>query len=493
MRIGLAAVNEASHRVRALMTSGWIISDSDVGIEATSVGLAPTSRLRQLAPAADLLTSFTANGTFGDFEITLRLINGTLEVESCEPGDIELTFADATSREAARAAAQHNAASAETLPLDWRVRAVVSLSKLAGMGGVEIRAVLSRTWLVDRITEAGPAGIGYWLPTEGRRLYVALDDTTDVVHFGLASFSGNIDSVVVPDHDTGSLSAISPSAEIVPDHVAPLGPPCLAGQWSEVSRVFGAALIATVWRIVANTTSADGLGIEIVGFKRLAVKVPEPSQLRESDVVGTASLSNWIRQDVSPDRLLAVRQVASLYADADVLQHPQEVLESAEVIFVGLRGEAVAEALRSARDAQAASAESVRQTLKSAQELTKNSTDRVLASLVSIGAIVVTNSTRDLSDETGRLLLLFIAGFLVFLAVVSLVIDGPSLALPIRTLRDDLKHGSPLLSDGQRDRATSLPSLAAVKQRIILVRVATPLVYASVAASIIMWGHPTSS
>jgi hypothetical protein len=92
-------------------------------------------------------------------------------------------------------------------------------------------------------------------------------------------------------------------------------------------------------------------------------------------------------QDTSPDRLLAVRQVVSLYEHDDPFRDAQDVQASAEIIYVGWRNDAVTEVVESSRDAQAQGNDAVRQALMCSQDLAKAATERFLSGLVAVVAV----------------------------------------------------------------------------------------------------------
>jgi hypothetical protein len=283
--------------------------------------------------------------------------------------------------------------------------------------------------------------------------------------------------------------AASSDVLALPSQLAPFQPE-LAGPWERAARVLAAAFVASTWHRLASAVVEDGAAIEILGFKRVKPRLLEPSELSDEVIDGTRRLHAWAFQDLSPDRLLAVRQVVSLYLDDSAIRQPADVLDSAELVFVGLRSDAVADAMQSARDAQGQAAETVRQSLKSVQDMLRSATERLFASLVAVAAVVVANATTKLSDRAGRDLLLAVAGYLALLGLVHVVLEGPLLTLPLRTLDDDLKKSQPMLTETQRQRAVALPSMTATRARVRRLRVLVPVVYGLLATAIFVWGYP---
>ena len=180
-----------------------------------------------------------------------------------------------------------------------------------------------------------------------------------------------------------------------------------------------------------------------------------------------------------------------MYHGIDAIQHAGDVLESAQSVFLGLRSDAVSEVIKSARESQAQALDTVRQSVKAAQDLVKNSTERVLASLVSVGAVVIANAAKSLSDETSRGLLLFVAAFLCLLALFALVIEGPLLASPLDTLDEDLRRGSRVVFDTQLQSVVSMPSVETTKRRVCFLRFVISSVYLVLAILIILFGFPS--
>jgi hypothetical protein len=236
--------------------------------------------------------------------------------------------------------------------------------------------------------------------------------------------------------------------------------------------------------------AGDRVTLDFLGFKRISLALPDPAELEPQAVAAGLELRRWALQDASPDRLLAVRQVVSLYEHDDPFRHAQDVQASAEIIYVGLRSDAVAEVVKSSRDAQAQAYDTVRQAVKSSQDLVKVATERFLAGLVTAGAIVIANANRNLSDVVSRNLSLLLAGFFGVLAVVAVFIEGPLLSLQMKHLATDLRTGSSLLTEQQRQSIVGGPGVRATWLRIRIIRVAIPVLYAGLALAIWRWGYP---
>lgn len=131
----------------------------------------------------------------------------------------------------------------------------------------------------------------------------------------------------------------------------------------------------------------------------------------------------------------------------------------------------------SSREAHAAAHEAVRATATASQDLVKNATQRSLAALVTVGAALVASADLVLPVSVGRLLILLVAAFLLVLALIAVVIEGPLLALPAKHLAADLEHQHDLLTGEQRTSVANTPSLQSAKRLSMTVRIEVPLLH----------------
>lgn len=495
MILDLRPLEVLRREIERLRTAGWVFSDEAHRILVERSVVSPIEGRHLLSVFGDALAVLRVEGTYGDFRVRIRLFGDVFEIVELPDGRLERFFEEPEERDAARRLEDREAEAALALPLTWHASGDLDLGRpLVAQPGVEVRVVLSSEWLIRNVIGGGVAGIARFVPDSGqRRVYIALEAPYEAVHFGSVSLTGYMSTLELPksaiplpgEELSGVGDALLPS----PSALVPYGE-VMRGPWLEVVRVCGAAFIASTWHRLATSVHDDGQLVEFLGFKRVVARLPAPADVETEIVAGTHRLYRWAFQDLSPDRLLAVRQVVSLYQDALALLRPKDVLESAEVVFVGLRTEAVAEVLRGTREAQSQAADSVRQSLKAVQDLTKSATERVLASLVAVAAVVAANSTRTLSDRVGRNLLLLVAAFMALLAIFAVVLEGPLLSLPLRKLKDDLREGNPILTESQRQRAAELPSVVATKRRVRILRAIVPLTYVALAAAILVWGYP---
>lgn len=497
LAIDLSSVNSARTEIDRLREAEWVFQDGDPLRAIARDRTDPIAARRELDGLGAAVISTRAIGRFGALTVGMRSIGGSFEIDAVSPsGSLEPIFEEKRDRDLAQQLEDREPTAALALPLTWELTAELDLSALVvSEADVEIRVLLNSEWLTHAVLTASVRELVRFVPTgPGRRAYVALDASpAHQRHFGAISFVGPTDVLTLPppvaplageERSRAAIAAPPPSSLIR------LEPEVLTGPWEAVARAFASGFIASTWQRLASQLHDSEAVLEFLGFKRVQVQLPPREALTDEIVSGTIALYQWAFQDLSPDRLLALRQVVSLYENEDAVLRPIDVVDSAEVVFLGLRSDAVAEVIKASRDAQTQALDTVRQSLRSVQDLAKSATERLLASLVAVGAVVAANATKTLNDEVGRNLLLIVAVFLGILAAFAVLVEGPLLSLPLGKLEDDLRSGNPMLTDAQRSRALSLPSIAATRLRVRVLRFAVPLVYSAIAAAIVLFGYP---
>jgi len=321
------------------------------------------------------------------------------------------------------------------------------------------------------------------------------------VHLGTVSLaaSGAPNPVLLPPPAIplpGETAASQQGASLVGPHsLIPLAPTdAPPEEWEPAVRRCVAAAVAAIWALLASNVEVDGdkVTLDFLGFKRIKLALPDPKTLEPEVVAAVLRLRVWALQDTSPDRLLAVRQVVSLYEHDSAFgqaQNIQDIQASAEIIYVGLRSDAVAEVVKSSRDAQALANDTVRQALKSSQDLVKAATERFLAGLIATGTVVIANANLSLSDHVSGILMLLLACFFGVLAIVAVFVEGPLLSLQMKHLAADLRTGSSLLTEKQRQVVVESASVRATWLRIRIVRMFIPVLHLALALAILQWGY----
>lgn len=487
--VDLQRVREVELVLDSLLKSGWRLEDQIDRTTATVAGLSPRDALTALSALGDVTELVRVEGRRGGLVVVLKLVGDGFELESVSHADAGSYFEEPEHQEMAGHLQDREVEAALALPFQWRTVADLKIGKVAhAPKSVEVAVVNSWTWLTEWL--ASRERIERLVPSRGqRRLVLVLDFDGEPRHFGRLTIASHRYDLVLPEPalELASERSTEDRPNIAPSALEPLSE---ALTFDAVTASVASAFAYRVWAPLANDVSADEARLTFTGVRVTTAAPLASCEMDATLLLDTQRLYRWAYQDQHPDRLLSIRQVCSLYDGDEALRRPGDVLASAEAVFFGLRTEAVAEVMKGARDAQAQAMDAIRQSVKAVQDLTKSATERLLASLVAIAAVVVANSTRALSDDVGRNLLLLVAGFLAVLAACSLFLEGPLLSLPLAKLDEDLKAGNPFLTDANRKRASSLPSIGATRRRVAVTRAVVALTYIALALAILLWGDP---
>jgi len=493
----------AGRALETLTNVGWVVYDviNDVRVSKTTHDCA--AALAELAPLRPAIGDIEAVGERAGYEIRLRMVGGVMEVVSLPDVDPHALFDAGEDLENALRAWDRDADAAQVLPVNWRVTAYLSLDGLIPKDAdFEMRMAFDADTIVTAFTSASLPTLNRLVPPGGaRRVYLSLRGKAAPLHLGTFSLatSGATNPVRLPRPAAplaGETAALQQGLGLLGPHcLIPLAPTgATPSEWEPVVRRSVAAAVAATWALLASgvEVAGDKVSLDFLGFKRIKLVLPDPKELAPEVIGAVLKLREWALQDTSPDRLLAVRQVVSLYEHDDAFEHAQDIQDiqaSAEIIYIGLRSDAVAEVVKSSRDAQALANDTVRQALKSSQDLVKAATERFLAGLVATGAVVIANANRNLSDDVSRNLILLLACFFGVLAIVAVFVEGPLLSLQMKHLAADLRTGSSLLTEKQRQAVVDSPSVHATWVQIRIVRVAIPVLHLGLALAILEWGY----
>ncbi len=498
-RTDLVGLPEVRQAVEDLRAAGWQLSDDVNAIRAVMASVATPlawSGVEILTALGESVTSLRAVGSFGHADVHLVRVGTQFEVESISaPGGLAAFFDDRHQQESAQRLEDHESDAAWELPFTWDLEARLNLEKaLRHDDDLQLSVVLDPSSLVQTIRRSPSSTLAWLVPDPGiRRLCLILSDLDAEAHFGAISFMGAAASISLPrcQLPLDGEEPLSHTRDTVrPSALIPLGHRDPSEKLAEIRTTVTHAFLVAVWCPLANTCDLASGTAEFKGLMSRTLQIPSESQITPAVLEATADLYRWAYQDSGPDRLLATRQVVSLRGEPDALTGASEIRESAEMVFLGLRSEAIGEVVRSARDAHSYSLDTVRYSLRSVQEMSKAATERTLAALVAIAAVVAANSTQTLSDHVGRNLLLAVAGFLGLLAFFAGLVEGPLLSVPLSRLREDLRTGNPLLTDSQLEHAVAMPGVEAAKRRVHWLRIAVPLTYGLLALAIVLWGYP---
>jgi hypothetical protein len=195
-------------------------------------------------------------------------------------------------------------------------------------------------------------------------------------------------------------------------------------------------------------------------------------------------------QGATADKELAVNQVISLYNDSlNVLRSAADIKKSAQMVFGGLRTEAVAETIKSVRDAEFRLAEVVRQTISSAQTLLKNAAERAMAAGLAVTAALIANASESIPPGVGRALLWSVVGGLVVFAAWSEIVEAPLVGLQLDKIEQDLNRAS-FVTEQARNDLKETPSLVSTRRRVKYLKHAPAALYLAGAVALALWGVP---
>lgn len=508
--VDLAPLFAAANYLVTLAEEGWKTVDESPRTVRLNRGGDPDmpAMLSRLEPLGDALIDVRVTGNRNGTTIEIRRVGNTYEVVDLPDAVPTSLFDDPADLEAATLAWDKDTGGALALPFDWQISASLGLDRLVTVPPeVELRAVLSPQPIITAMETATIGDVQHLLPAHGtRRIYVALSAPAEILHLGAVSVAGlagaaadiptTLDAppsiLPLPGEYTGNQSGQSLGIPLAADLLPLDGYEC-GPTWQGIRDRCEALAALAVWAVTASEVVVEDhqVSLDFLGFKRVRIALPPPENLGSVAVAGALKLRRWVFHDASPDRFLAVRQVVSLYQGAEALTCPGDVLASAEIIYIGLRSNAVAEVVTSTREAQSQTLDTVRQTLQAVQDLSKGATERLLAALVAIGGVVVANASQSLSDHVGRELMLLVAAFLVGLGLFAIIVDGPLLSLPLETIDSDLRAGVPLLTEEQLQKVTAIPSAVATKRKVKLLRWIVPAVYMALAFAIVLFGYPS--
>ena len=249
---------------------------------------------------------------------------------------------------------------------------------------------------------------------------------------------------------------------------------------------------ASAWAWLSNTTTAlddaDAASLEYFGYRRRTFQL---SRHGYTAMAGQRAINlyMWATSEAAPDRILAIRQVVSLF-DADALPSaPEEVKQAAEPIFLALRTHEVAAVLESQRQARSIAIDAARQSADAAQSAAKSAAERTIASLAGVAGVAVANATAVLSAKNARELATGIAALFVFLVVWALVVEGPAMQAPLDSFRDDLPTIGGVLGNADRAAVLRMKTLSRAQNAVLRVRFAAPIVYAAGAVVSLVIAH----
>lgn len=465
-----------------LETQGWDVRD---GIGLLSLQSPRRDEPHVLLSTLDALQNFAQDcrlvGSRGGTTIGLRRRRGALILFERPDGSPSDLFDEVADQRAAEDVLNGDTDSALALPFEWRAEAEIDLSRLVDGHSSEVKVSRYIETVEDVFARTSIWELGRLVPPETRRFYVALDAPRSQVDFETISLAGPETDLKLPVKSL-SPAIVEQPLEMPnlanPSNLTPL-PSLAAGAtiqpWSNLLRQLRRAAAASALCFLASEARLIGNVPQLTfrGLRRTTVTL----DTSKVDVDATLKLFDWTFVEPSPDRLLAVQQVASLQDSCSLLEAVHDIRDSAEIVYLGLRSDAVAEAVKGYRDAHTHALDAARQSVKSVQEMVKSSVERGLASLVAVGAVLIARASLKIDGSTAESLLCSVAAFLVFLAAVSLLVESPLASVPLKNLSTELRRGSPLISEGQADVLAGGQMVEDARSRARIARIFIPASY----------------
>ncbi len=253
------------------------------------------------------------------------------------------------------------------------------------------------------------------------------------------------------------------------------------------------ASATTAWVAIASTVGTPSTGsakidVEYFGLQRVSHEIDRAGIAVTSDDASLAlEMFTWSTSPDSVDQLLAVQQVCSLYREVAPWYSTADVFDAAQSVFMTLRRDAVAEALKERRAARAVAIEAAQRTSEHVAALSRSTAERVVGTLLAVVGVLVAKTTKTITPEQAQDLHWLLVVALVALAAWTIFIEGPPLTAPLSELEEDLPEIAKLLRPRERDEILKLHAIQGARHRARLIRWCAPIVFglSAVAASII--------
>jgi hypothetical protein len=415
---------------------------------------------------------------------------GVLDFTSGPTGDPSSVF---EGEELARAdrAWKGNIAAAKSLYGEWSGDLTVDLA-----APLQPQQTETRAWRAVRATEVlvrALAGYPWWRTGEliyedTRPVVIVVTDETEVdvrtATFAVVSLSRLAGSGPVPQGMGQRRAQVqaSSAAQLPPGLPFPeeLKPEQGSTGAPELTDALDQRAEACAWAWLSNTAtiSADStyVSLEYFGYRRRIFKLG-PAGYTAAANQQAFGMYTWATTEPSPDRILAIRQVISLYERTDLPDRPQDIVRAAEPLYQALRVREVAAVIDSQRQARTIAVDAARKSADAAQSAAKSATERTIASLAAVVGIAVANATAVLPAADARAIAIGIAALFAFLTIWAIFIEGPDMRAPLNSFKADLPTIGYLLSETDRTAILDMQALKVASHSVLRVRIAAPCVY----------------
>lgn len=471
----------------ALELAGWKVTrHATAGVaEGTGSPIELAATVGELGP---LVTSARLVGRFAHATVTVQVSARGEFLAASGTGDISENFG-VDDQADARAAFDGNIDAALRLPGTWSCLIQIAWTKRLDedapgtqwMVFSDVAATVSYLvrqpfWSVGDVLDAGRGTVA---------LVRELPSDSFVQAQGLTVASLRAEDVSIPD--VSDFSPVPATDPLLKGSTDPrlLLPSASRGPVSVVSDALCSLTVGLVWARLATSLRVTGdgsLDAEYFGLQRVHYSLSAPGPLSDRPTAqASLDLLEWVESASTVDRLLAVRQIVSLRTDDPPWQNAGDIRAAAEPIFMALRSDAVAEALKSLRDTRASALESARQTVEVSASIAKATVERALASVIATGGIFLASTSKTLTARQDFDLRLLVAAALLGLAIWHLIVERPTLFRSIRDFREDLPTLGELLPSAETARIQELASLKNAERQATLVGRAVPAAYLALA------------
>ncbi|HEY3735540.1 MAG TPA: hypothetical protein VGL63_16650 [Streptosporangiaceae bacterium] len=500
----LPGVRAISAALASFADAGCAVTDGLLACQVTippiqSAGIPHAALIEAVAGCADVYLRFQREET--SFELS-RTAGSDLEFTSGPDGDADSVFAG-EELAGARLAWQGNVEAALSLCGEWRgdlsVNLAAPLQQQEENGDRAWRAVRRTAVITTQLAAYPWWRTGELIRAGQRPVVIAVTDEDGVLAqtpaFAVVSLDQLTGTGPSPGGPTpGGLGqrreqVQASSAGQLPDGLplpeeldleAVVGAGPLADALRPLADALRPRAEACAWAWLSNAArvTGDRVTLEFFGYRRRAFSLG-PAGYTGQD--GQRALRMYTRAtaESSPDRVLAIRQVVSLYEQDELPGKPEDIVRAAEPLYQALRAGEVAAVLDSQREARSSAVDAASQSADAAQGAAKAATERTIASLAAVAGIAVANATAVLSAADSRAIAIGIAAIFLFLAGWAIFIEGPMLKEPLDSFRADLPVIGHLLPPGDQAAILGMRALRKAEEAAGRVRVAAPCVYAA--------------
>jgi hypothetical protein len=473
-----------------LTTGGWLREDFLTTFRLTAgrdgTGVQLSGQLLSIHP---LLRSGTLRWQSGEGFIEFRVSDqGTLEFAEQSALDLQNIFSD-DEMGTGRKAFQGDLEAAITLSGRWTAVADIEPAQAMRAANDVFRWVVLRdAAAVSRLLFSQP----WWdlaaLVQHERPLIILIQSAgSDLRVWTQSVLAATLDEITLEEvngyHLTLDLPQmmpnLAPATAPDPRVLIPLGTRGSSTEMTTIARSLRQPAAACCWAELASKVyvEEDRAILEFFGLRREEWSMPASgADLEDQEITALFTLWRASTSSENPDRLLAVRQVVSLQTEAP--WHKAADIDSAsQPLYTAMRSEASGEALRTQREARALALSVARDTADSTLALAKSTVERTIAIFLSIGAVIVAETTKALTSSQASDLRTLLACILFALAPWSFLIEGRAITTPTAAFPDDLKTFSSLLSVSDRTEILATEGFVRARQQAWIARIAVPTAY----------------